>query len=87
MLFVNVYEITREYGGHEEGGWYYNNYNCIESKVADSEQSAKLIKIKLEQEYGPGYGNIYSVQGGMKISVRVEDEKAQSETTEVPMYE
>ncbi len=23
-LFVNVYAVTRNYGGPEEGGWYYN---------------------------------------------------------------
>lgn len=24
FLYVNAYEVTRHFGGHEEGGWYYN---------------------------------------------------------------
>ena len=31
MTYVNVYQTSREYGGPEEGGWYYDHYECIES--------------------------------------------------------
>ena len=24
ILYINVYRTTRHFGGHEEGGWYYN---------------------------------------------------------------
>lgn len=25
IMYVNVYSVTRHYGGHEEGGWWYNH--------------------------------------------------------------
>ena len=27
--FLNVYEVTREYGGPEEGGWWYNARHTV----------------------------------------------------------
>ena len=24
LMYVNAYEVTRHYGGPEEGGWWYN---------------------------------------------------------------
>jgi len=32
MVKVGVYEASREYGGGEEGGWYYTNYYHVETK-------------------------------------------------------
>ncbi len=29
--WVNIYEITRCYGGSEEGGWWYDWHDCVES--------------------------------------------------------
>ena len=31
FLYVNAYEVTRHYGGPEEGGWYYNHHEPIAS--------------------------------------------------------
>jgi hypothetical protein len=31
LMYVNAYEITRHYGGPEEGGWWYNHRNPIAS--------------------------------------------------------
>jgi hypothetical protein len=28
VYFLNMYSITRQYGGPEEGGWYYDAYDC-----------------------------------------------------------
>ena len=30
-IWVNTYIKSRHYGGAEEGGWWYDNYECIES--------------------------------------------------------
>jgi len=38
IKFINVYERSQEYGGSEEGGWYYQQYNPI----------AKPLKIKVK---------------------------------------
>lgn len=31
FLYVNAYSVTRNYGGPEEGGWYYNAFEPIAS--------------------------------------------------------
>ena len=31
FLYVNAYEVSRHYGGPEEGGWWYNNYSPLAS--------------------------------------------------------
>lgn len=31
LLFVNAYEVTRHFGGKEEGGWWYNQYSPVAS--------------------------------------------------------
>lgn len=32
LRYVNVYAVTRHYGGPEEGGWWYNSGSPIESR-------------------------------------------------------
>ena len=36
LLFVNVYMVSRAYGGPEEGGWYFDAYHPEESVPVDS---------------------------------------------------
>lgn len=31
MWFINIYVVNKQYGGPEEGGWYYDTYDCIKS--------------------------------------------------------
>lgn len=87
VVFVNAYEVTRRYGGPEEGGWWYNNFDCIETYPTRYKNS-KQIKEFLEKEYKDvEYGDIYSVLGGAALSVNIEDKPAESETRETPHYE
>ena len=88
MLFLNVYSITRHYGGDEEGGWWYNWYECLEVfPVRDEEQGEQLRQWLFEQHEGRKHGDIYSVLGGEDIQVYLEDEPKESETKERPYYE
>ena len=32
IWYVNIYETNREFGGHEEGGWYYDTGDLLECK-------------------------------------------------------
>jgi hypothetical protein len=86
MVFVNVYKVTRHYGGAEEGGWYYNWYTCIETFPVKN-KNAHTVKEELESEHAHHkYGNIYSVLGGQDIAVMIEATPKESETTERPYY-
>lgn len=86
-VYVNVYLITRHYGGPEEGGWYYNWYNCVETVTCKNKDSDE-IKSTLEEEYGNRkHGDIYSVLGGQDVLILIEEEMKASETKERPYYE
>lgn len=83
--YVNVYRVERSYGGPEEGGWYYNHYDCIDSKEVPFSKIDET-KESLRKKYGTGEGDIYSVLGGYEICILVEEEPARSETKERPYY-
>lgn len=51
-LYVNVYDVTSEYGGPEEGGWYYDAGEFLEGHPAANAQQAEAIKKRLEAQYG-----------------------------------
>lgn len=38
-LYVTLYDIVRAFGGHEEGGWWYNKYTIVDSiKITNPNQ-------------------------------------------------
>ena len=87
MVYVNVYEITRHYGGPEEGGWYYNNYDCLETYPVRN-KNACIIEAELREQYKHlTTGDIYSVLGGTLIEVCTDMKPKERETTERPYYE
>lgn len=87
IVFVNIYEITRHYGGAEEGGWYYNWDECIESIPVKNKFSDLMKEEAIKEFEGRKHGNIYSVLGGVDIDVRIEKRPKESETKERPYYE
>jgi hypothetical protein len=88
MKFVNVYEVTRHYGGPEEGGWYYNRLHCVEVyPVRDEAAGETIIEYLEEQHKHRKHGNIYSVLGGTDLEIYFEDEPKESETRERPQWE
>ncbi|MEB6038191.1 hypothetical protein [Staphylococcus pseudoxylosus] len=87
-MYVNVYLVTREFGGHEEGGWYYDNYECVHSEfVEDEEKVEDIIEILTETYSEYKEGDISSINGGTDVQVLSEGTKAESETEEIPTYE
>jgi hypothetical protein len=85
--FVNVYEVTREYGGAEEGGWYYNSLRCLESIPCQHGYASDIIEWAKEEYAHIKHGNIYSVLGGAELEVMWEDSPCESETRNRPHYE
>lgn len=57
--FVNVYELSRDYGGPEEGGWYYDSGFPVLSIETMAEYADAIVEM-LREEF-PNYGNRYSV--------------------------
>lgn len=78
MPYVNVYKVTRVYGGPEEGGWWYNYHEFIEGKYC-SPNSVENTKKKLLHKYEHEVvGDIYSVAGGVEIHIITESHKGVS---------
>ena len=85
IRFVTAYEVTRHYGGPEEGGWYYSWYDPIDSvPTSKPEEMVEEFKTRYEDRV---QGDIYSVNGGTAVSVIIEDEPAGMKSTEIPHYE
>lgn len=45
--WVNVYWPDKDYGGSEEGGWWYNYAHCVESYPCRSEKQAEKLRASL----------------------------------------
>lgn len=86
-VYVTVYKVTREFGGHEEGGWWFNWYKCLETVPCKNKFSEEVKADLLEEYKGMKHGDIYSVLGGADVQVWIERRPAENETKEKPMYE
>jgi hypothetical protein len=93
--FVTVYEVTRHYGGPEEGGWWYNWYDALKTFKVPRAYHKLRNAVKLErwlgwvrdQFAGREHGDIYSVRGGVMIDVMGESWPRQHESRQQPHYE
>lgn len=86
--YVNAYLVTREFGGHEEGGWYYDNWKRLDyAEFSDELKAEKCLLDMKEKHKDKNFGDISSVMGGQKVLVYIEDKQYKNETTEKPVYE
>lgn len=84
---VSVYDVTRHYGGPEEGGWYYDWYERKESHTAENEEEAKKIQEELSKKYKFDGKELSSVRGQGTYEVLIEDYVGEYETKQRPYYE
>lgn len=85
-VWVNVYENTRHFGGHEEGGWWYDWMELKEAHNVSFKEAEEKVKV-LREEYGEGEGDISSVLGGYEFYFYIEGSRGESQSTERPHYE
>ena len=86
-VFVTAYEVTRMFGGCEEGGWWYNHYEPIETIPCMNKYSSEMEQALEEKYAGEEYGDIYSMRGGIQIEVYIEKEACEHQTKQAPIYE
>jgi hypothetical protein len=85
-LWVTAYEVDREYGGPEEGGWWYDTGQVVKTVQAKAEDVDR-VREALEKAY-PRNGQVSSVNyRGGDYRVRVEDRPGADYPTERPYYE
>lgn len=83
--YINVYVVTRCYGGSDYGGWYYRKYSCVKSRrefVWDAEWRKQVF---LRQFSGLNWGSISAESEGQEVVVRIERKKAASDFTTEPL--
>jgi hypothetical protein len=83
--FVNVYAVTRVYGGPEEGGWWYDTGELMFCKPFENADDAYEYAESISDKY-PTTGKRYSVLGGEDYNVRVENDPGEDFPKETPYY-
>jgi len=95
--FITVYQITRHLGGAEEGGWWYNWYEPIETIHIPRRWAKKpnrywdkinTLKNQMQRKHADrAWGNIYSANDGILVKTYIEETCRENESTECPHYE
>lgn len=84
--YVNVYRVTREYGGPEEGGWWFDTGEPVMTQWSPTAEGADQVWEDLREQY-PDTGKRDSVLGGDDYSVRIEPHEGKAYPEEYPHYE
>lgn len=72
IVYVNVYDLTRHYGGPEEGGWWYDTGDLIRCYGPfHIDQAHELVGL-LDERF-PETGKRFSVLGGEDYRVSIEN--------------
>ena len=95
--WIHAHIVTREYGGPEEGGWWYNHANLVdtvplifprefttEQCLAHAKQIQEFLVIRHRHEV---WGRIYSVTGGQELHITISGKKGRSWPEQRPHYE
>lgn len=88
--WLNAYELSRNLGGHEEGGWYYDSGEPVFAvRVVNADEMVEALRLLYSlwadsvQEDRP----YTSVIGGCDIRIRLEPEIATEWPEHAPRYE
>lgn len=72
-FYVNVFVVTREYGGPEEGGWWFNRGRPIASVPVVGFDNTDAVRDSLMKQLNHHQqGSIDSVVGGCHIESMIE---------------
>lgn len=85
--YLNVYEVTRYYGGPEEGGWWFDAGEPVASIPFETEHETLLAIDEWKAKF-PNNGNRFSVRPqAIDYYVLREDHFAEAWPKERPRYE
>lgn len=95
MKYCSIYEVTRHYGGSEEGGWWYDWYDAVATFVVPKAYHKKrnwrkkqaFVSSLLERFMDRKWGDISSVNGGRDVKAYFENHPRLLQSTTVPHYE
>jgi hypothetical protein len=89
---VSHYRVTRHFGGHEEGGWWYDRYRHVETLVTSpTHAEAKRVAAELNEQAkndkrqpSGTYQGRYSVANNTDDHYLVEETPGQHDNTDEP---
>lgn len=85
--WVNVYTVTRAFGGREEGGWYYRKFTCEVSRQVWIWE-ADALQLKFIRRYSElAWGVISSETVGQEVEVLIERRKAAQQSSVRPPHD
>lgn len=88
LVYVNAYLIVRQYGGPEEGGWWFDCGKPVGSLPCTSQREAKSKVDEMRAKFEHlREGDINSVLGGCEVSVYIEEDFARFFPETRPRYE
>jgi hypothetical protein len=90
IIYVNAYEVSRHFGGPEEGGWYYDVGEPMASIPCMTEDEVERASIQIYENLGPTYQGRrtrFSVIGEENLKVVFESHPAEPWPKETPHYE
>lgn len=88
MKYVNAYAVSREYGGPEEGGWYFDLGTPLASVPVKDDANAEFMASYLRETIGwESDRPRSSVLGGADFMLILEDHMAERWPKEWPRYE
>lgn len=93
---LNEYEVTREYGGPEEGGWWYTRYSptgrsqilsplCTEREAFEVREQV-MLDVELDNRENNPRG-IFSMAGSYDLTWLVETHEPRMQPATRPHYE
>jgi hypothetical protein len=85
-VLVGVYHVDRCYGGPEEGGWWFDAWQHVASRLVPEPQWP-AIKAELLEEYPDDGRSLSSVLSRGVTEVILENQVGQFTTKERPHYE
>jgi hypothetical protein len=88
-LQVSVYAVDRHFGGHEEGGWWYDWYKFTgisERCAIDQIEDVKARLLLMFADKQPKYPISSAASNGPEYWAMVEGKAGESETKERPQY-
>lgn len=91
-VYLNCYMVRREYGGAEEGGWWFDAGEPVESVRYANMKEASAAMAEFEKKWNQAnidedYIDIGSVRSNGEYQVRMEYKFAEAYPTEKPHYE
>jgi len=87
VRFVNIYLHDRAYGGPEEGGWWYDVGELLESHAVPSSEAEALAAAKEQEFSNEGRRPVSSVLSEGIYIVRIDERPGRNYPARRPRYE